>query len=39
MSFTNKATRVSVAIAGIIRKCDNVTQQDVPHKNKNKKAC
>jgi hypothetical protein len=30
----SKATRVSVAIAGILRKCDNITQQDAAYKNK-----
>jgi hypothetical protein len=30
----NKVTRVSVVIVGILRKCDNITQQDAPYKNK-----
>jgi hypothetical protein len=30
----NKLIRVSVAIAGIFGKCDSITQQDAPHKNK-----
>jgi hypothetical protein len=31
----NKVTRnISVALAGIFKKCDNSTQQDAPHKNK-----
>jgi hypothetical protein len=33
---TLELTRVSVAIAGILRKYDNITQQDAPHKNKKK---
>jgi hypothetical protein len=30
----NKVTRVSVAIASILGKCDSIKQQDAPHKNK-----
>jgi hypothetical protein len=30
-------TRVSVAIAGILGKCDSITQQDAPHKNKRRR--